>query len=83
VVAGRQLDLWPRFACISSTTLFRSRPATLAMTTILRCTFSRLMKYGPRSLRISASADSGRRAPLGVVISVARIASRLSRVAGS
>jgi hypothetical protein len=48
---------------MSSTTLARSRPATLAITTILRCTFSRVMKYGARSLRMSASADSGSRAP--------------------
>ena len=40
---------------ISPTTLCRSRSATLADTTILRCAFSRLIAFGPEVDTISAT----------------------------
>jgi hypothetical protein len=48
---------------MSSTTPRRSRPLTLAETTIRRCTFSREISVGPTSSRIVASILSGTRAP--------------------
>jgi hypothetical protein len=46
-------------AWMSSTTLRRSRPLTLLWTTIRRCTFSRMTKFGPRSRWIVATDASG------------------------
>ena len=67
-VALRQSHLAPRLpARMSSTTLPRSRPATLAMTTILRCTFSRVMVFGP-GRRGCRPAPERYRAPTGVAI---------------
>lgn len=51
---------------ISFTTPFRSLPATLAETTILRCTFSRLMVLGPDKGKISATYSRGTFRPLAV-----------------
>ena len=42
---------------MSLTTLRRSRPETLLCTTIRRCTFSRMTKFGPRSSWMAATAD--------------------------
>ena len=39
----------PTRAWMSLTTLSRSRPLTLLCTTMRRCTFSRMTKFGPRS----------------------------------
>ena len=46
-------------ARMSSTTLPRSRPATLHEITIRRCTFSRRIMFGPSSRRTSASSRIG------------------------
>jgi hypothetical protein len=67
----------------SRTTLPRSRPETLDITTDFRWTFSRVTMLGPRSLRISASALSGICAPEGLVTSVARTDSRSSTADGA
>ena len=48
---------------MSSTTPVRSRPATLADTTSLRETFSRLMVFGPVVDTMSATYDSGTACP--------------------
>jgi hypothetical protein len=53
---------------MSSMTLPRSRPATLADTTMRRCTFSRRIMFAPVSRRTSASTRIGTISPDGVSI---------------
>ena len=57
---------------MSSTTLPRSRPATLQEITIRRWTFSRRIMFGPSSRRTSASTRIGTGPPFGVSIGRSR-----------
>ena len=44
---------------MSATTSLNARPLVLAEMTILRCTFSRLMVFGPAPDTMSATSESG------------------------
>lgn len=68
---------------MSSTTPVRSRPATFAMTTYFRWTFSRETVFGPFSLVIIASVRSGTFPPCAVSIGIAPTDSALARTASS
>ncbi len=66
-------------ARMSSMTAPSSREPTLAITTILRCAFSRVMLLGPMSGRMEATVRNGTLMPLGESRSVSPIARRSAR----